>query len=243
MKNLLASRKFHSFLGMAVSGVILVWLLMSQDWGKVMGVLWKVHLWPFIPATIIFFVHMFLRAWRWKYLLPKVEELSIPLLFDCLMIGNLSSFILPLRAGEFIRPYLLTRNTRMSFATTFTSIIVERFFDLSMVLLSFALMVVFVPGIPPLVYQGAFALGALAVAILLFLVVGAFLPFQVSRIACFVLRPFPESIRKRLEHFLEGLLSATSVVRDIRRLFTIIILSIAVWLAIYLCYQIFIALF
>jgi len=138
---------------------------------------------------------------------------------------------------------MLTRKTDIPFSTTFTSIVIERFFDLSLVLLSFALMIVFVPGIPVLVFKGAFALAALAIAILLFLVVGAFLPFQVSRVAGFLLQPLPEFLRKKAEHFLEGLLTATSVVRDPRRLLAIVMLSLAVWSSIYLCYQIFAALF
>lgn len=243
MKSLLASKKIHSFLGIAISGAILIWLLASMDWEKVLEALAEVQLWPFIPATILFLVHMFLRSWRWKYLLPKGEDLPIPLLFDCLMIGNLASYVLPLRAGEFVRPYMLTRKTKISFSTTFTSIVIERFFDLSMVLMSFALMIVFVPGIPDLVYKGAFALGALAIAILLFLVIGAFLPFQVQRVAAFMLQPLPEFLRKKIGHFLEGLLSATAVVRNPRRLLTIVVMSVAVWMSIYICYQVFIALF
>ncbi len=243
MKRVIESKKFHYFTGIAISGAILVWLLASMDWKKVISALAEVQLWPFIPATVLFLGHLFLRAWRWKYLLPGEEKPPIPLLFDCLTTGNLASYVLPLRAGEFVRPYMLTRKTKIAFPTTFTSIVIERFFDLSLVLMSFALMIAFVPGIPAIIYKGAFALGALAIAILLFLITGAFLPFQVQRVAAFVLQPLPEALRKKIERFLDGLLSATAVVRNPRRLAIIIAMSIAVWASIYLCYQVFIALF
>ena len=238
MKNLFISRKFHSLLGMGISGVILAWLLWSMEWGKVHEALSGIYFWPFLPAALVFTGHMLLRALRWRYLLPEGRKIPIAVLFDAFMIGNLATYVLPLRAGEFIRPFILTRKKEIPFSTTFTSIVIERFFDLSVVLLSFAIMIFYVPDVPVLVFQGAFALGVVAAAILLFMIAGALFPHQVMRVARPMFSILPSRIHTRLDHFIEGLLAATVLLRDMRRLAAVIFFSILIWAVNYFFYQI-----
>ena len=111
MKMLLSSKKLHSGLGFLISSVILIWLFARMDWTQVLDALYKVKLWPFIPAIVLFFLNAIFRAWRWRYLLPNGEKIRLKVLYDCLMIGNLASYVLPLRAGEFVRPFMLSRKS------------------------------------------------------------------------------------------------------------------------------------
>ncbi|NMC62138.1 MAG: flippase-like domain-containing protein [SAR324 cluster bacterium] len=243
MKMLLSSKKLHSGLGFLISSVILIWLFARMDWTQVLDALYKVKLWPFIPAIVLFFLNAIFRAWRWRYLLPNGEKIRLKVLYDCLMIGNLASYVLPLRAGEFVRPFMLSRKSGIQFSTTFISIVIERFFDLSLVLLSFALMVLFVPGVPEIVYQGAYALSVIAIAILIFMIIGSFFPETVMRVSMFFISILPRSLHERMEKFIRGLLTGGAVLRQGKRLVILILLSLLVWLFIYIFYQVLIALF
>ncbi len=63
------------------------------------------------------------------------------------MIGFAASAVLPARAGEVIRPYLLARREGLSATATFATIIVERILDLVAVLMLLATFLIwFDPG-------------------------------------------------------------------------------------------------
>ena len=83
-----------------------------------------------------------LRAFRWQYLLLP---LGTPHFMACLkttVIGFAASTLLPARAGEVIRPYLLAKREGFSPTATFASIVIERLLDLLAVLFLFASFVV-----------------------------------------------------------------------------------------------------
>ena len=58
--------------------------------------------------------------------------------FRTTVIGFAGSFLLPARAGEVIRPYLLARREGLNATAAFATIILERLLDLITVLLLFA---------------------------------------------------------------------------------------------------------
>ena len=58
-------------------------------------------------------------------------------------MGFAANTVLPLRAGEMVRPYLLARREGLSVPATITTIILERLLDLMTVLVFLGLFVVF----------------------------------------------------------------------------------------------------
>ena len=70
---------------------------------------------------------------------PRPTRFSIA--FRATVIGFAASFLLPARAGEVIRPFVLARREGLSAPAAFATIILERLLDLLVVLLLFALFV------------------------------------------------------------------------------------------------------
>src|SRR5438874_4458007 len=62
-----------------------------------------------IGATVLTYV---LRAFRWQYLLAPIGHARFSTAFETTTIGFAASFLLPARAGEVLRPYLLARRER-----------------------------------------------------------------------------------------------------------------------------------
>src|SRR5215217_6992856 len=54
-----------------------------------------------------------LRALRWQYLLAPIGPTHFSTAFRTTVIGFAASFLLPARAGEVLRPYLLARRERL----------------------------------------------------------------------------------------------------------------------------------
>ena len=85
----------------------------------------------------------YLRALRWRYFLnPLKKDIKMEILFSSMMIGYMMNSIIP-RAGEVYRPVLLANKEKISRASAFGTILVERVFDILSLLISFGICMVF----------------------------------------------------------------------------------------------------
>lgn len=219
-----------------VSLVALFIAFRGVEFNKLWITLASLSVWPLIPLTLFLAVHLVIRSLRWRYLLPESEESqpTIRALFDSMMLGAFASFILPLRAGEFVRPLVLTKWSRYSFSTAFVSVVIERFFDLSAVLLTFAMIVPFLPHVPGEAVKGAYALGVVALGLMAFLACSALFPgfirSTVEQMAAFL----PEKPQRLLVAFVRDLIDGASVVKTPKRLLVVVVLTAVVWATAYL---------
>ena len=175
-----------------------------------------------------------LRSLRWGLILRPVGRASASKLIGCTAAGFATSTILPARAGEVVRPLLLTARTGLPAAATLASILTERLLDGATVLVLFAAGVGFAPR--------AFNPANLAVLRDAVIVTSAFLAgavalvwFLLRRRAATVTRLtrlLPERFRTRAESFLNHLLDGLEVLRRPVRLAEIAAWSLALWLLI-----------
>ncbi|MFN0098050.1 MAG: YbhN family protein [Gemmatimonadaceae bacterium] len=123
-------------LGIALSALLL-WYLLRDHFGDVVGVLRTSDrmLWLLTAAaaTTIFP----LRARRWQAILaPLAGRLPFGPLWRATAIGMMVNNVFPLRAGEFARAFVLSRERKeVPFAAGFASLAVDRLFDGVVVLL------------------------------------------------------------------------------------------------------------
>jgi uncharacterized protein (TIRG00374 family) len=232
-------------IGCLISGVMLYLVFKDLDTETLKRNLSVMRWWPLVPFVALFMLHYVLRSWRWRFLLPTPlgERPSLRKLFDALIIGNVASFVLPFRLGEFVRPFVLSRWTDYRFASSFVSVVIERFFDLSAVLISFAVIAPRLPDFPGWAIAGVYSLGGIAACLLLFLICGALLPSLLREVISFCVRPLPASIGAPLESFLFDLLDGAAVIRTPRRVASILGLTGAVWLSTFLQFHVMLYLF
>lgn len=89
-------------------------------------------------AVVLTVVTYIVRAERWQYLLEPLGHTRFWVAFRTTVIGFAASAVLPARAGEVLRPYLLARQEGLSATSAFATIVVERVLDLVAVLLLLA---------------------------------------------------------------------------------------------------------
>jgi uncharacterized protein (TIRG00374 family) len=180
-----------------------------------------------------------LRALRWQYLLAPIGTTRFANAFRTTVIGFAASFLLPARAGEVIRPYLLARRERLPATAAFATVILERLLDLVTVLLLF---VVFVATLEPggvmepsqlaRVKLGGQIAGAAAAAALAVLFVLAGHPERLGRLALRVERMLPDRLARALARFVESFAQGLAVMRQPRRLLVALALSVPLWMSI-----------
>ncbi len=117
------------WIGIAISVVFLYLALRGQDFSA----LWKAmreasYAW-LIPAILCYFVGVVIRTYRWHILLRSTRDIPMRRLWPVIVIGYMANNILPLRAGELVRTYVLSEREKVSRSATLATIVVERVFD------------------------------------------------------------------------------------------------------------------
>ena len=82
-----------------------------------------------IPGTAVLFVAICARCVRWSVLMRPVAPMSPQRLFPYAIIGYMANNLLPARAGEVVRAFVLGDRENVSRMGTFGTIAVERLFD------------------------------------------------------------------------------------------------------------------
>jgi uncharacterized protein (TIRG00374 family) len=138
---------FRTLLAVVLS-VGLVWVfLRNADLGQVWEAIGGARLDLVAVAVLITILTHIVRAERWQYLLEPLGRTRFAVAFRATVIGFAVSAVLPARAGEVLRPYLLARQEGLSATATFATIVIERVLDLMGVLALLAVyLVAFDPG-------------------------------------------------------------------------------------------------
>jgi glycosyltransferase 2 family protein len=179
------------------------------------------------------------RAIRWQYLLNPIGPTRFRTVFRAGVIGFAALALLPARAGDLLRPYLVAKQENLPFSAAFATIVMERVLDLITVLV---LMAVYVWGfadraeIPPHLLgpiQVSAALGGAASVVLI--AMSWILASHPERIGAMVLvlgRVLPKRIAIRLSEIASAFSAGFAVARSPRGMFLSLVWSFPLWIAI-----------
>jgi uncharacterized protein (TIRG00374 family) len=89
-----------------------------------------VHYWRFVAMAVTFdIVTYLLQGMRWSLLLASVGRLSSMRATRAIYAGLFVNELVPLRFGEVVRAFLVSRWLSLQFVSVLPSMIVERFLD------------------------------------------------------------------------------------------------------------------
>lgn len=123
--------------------IVLLWFSFRDvEWAEFMKGL-KSCRWEFIALSMLAGAFAFwLRGLRWRQLLlpmdPQTDRITT---FNGINIGNISNFVLP-RIGEFVRCGVITRRTSISYDKVLGTVVLERGWELLVMLMMLAVVVV-----------------------------------------------------------------------------------------------------
>jgi uncharacterized protein (TIRG00374 family) len=193
-----------------------------------------------VLALIATFGTYVIRAWRWQSMLAPLGPTRFSTALRTTIIGYAASAVLPARAGEVLRPYLLARSEHLNATAAFATIIIERLIDLATVLVLFGVFVFFVPdgtlsGDPDQFahvkfWGGLASAGAVVGMIVLFALAGH--PERLGRATLRIERVLPSRIATVVARFVETFAQGLAVMRSPVRLLETLALSFPLWLSI-----------
>ncbi len=230
-------KKWQFWVGVLIS-VFFVWIsLRGLRLGEFWDVIKQANYWWILPGIAVYFVAVWVRAWRWHYLLKPIKAIPTHTMFPITAIGYMGNNIYPARAGEVLRAVILKRREGVPVSASLATIIVERIFD-GVVMLAFVFINLpelarltsasgFVGNIQQVAVYGTAAFTA---ALIIFLLAAMF-PVITAQIGTwFIERFLPLRFRQNvtgiMHKFLDGLASLRSPLNILMVFFT----SVIIWL-------------
>ncbi len=137
-------RKLRVILGFLISACFLYLALRGQDLDAVRDAFRQVNYWYLLPAVLLYFAGLCVRAVRWRLLLKPVADVSSRDLLQVNAVGLMANNVLPLRTGEVVRAYALSKRAPVTKSAALATIAVERIFDGMTMLLFISVSMVFV---------------------------------------------------------------------------------------------------
>lgn len=223
-------RTIQLLVGLAVSAFFIYLILPSLHLPDVLDSLRTAEYGWLLPGVGVYFVGLWVRAWRWHFTLRHLKPIPVAKLYPLVCIGYFGNNIYPLRAGEVIRSYVLRRRHGIAITSSLATVLIERVFDGLTMLLFVFLALPFAP--MPAQYRNLVIL--LTLAMLAATAVFVWMAARPRRVALvygwLATRLLPQRFRTRtddlVERFMAGLVSLGRG-RDVLMIFAT---SIVIWL-------------
>lgn len=107
----------------------LVWTLHDAKLGELKDDLATMNWWWLGVAVIADVSVYFWQAVRWRQVLRPVEKVTFRHAVSAIYVGLFANELLPFRAGEILRCYLISRWSKLPFSVAISSFVIERIFD------------------------------------------------------------------------------------------------------------------
>jgi uncharacterized protein (TIRG00374 family) len=226
-------------IGLAVSVALLAWVLHRINLHEVWQYARAANAWLLLATVTMATATFPVRAIRWRLILRDIDGHRFPLLplWHATAVGFMANNLLPARAGEVARAYVVTRQLPVRFTTALASIGVERVFD-GLVMLGLMAVAIAAPSFPAnaLVGGRSFAAvattGALVFGAILFLallVVHRPAPW-LSLFDRMARRLLPVGAAARVMHAAEGIVAGLTVLKSPTRFAGVVGWSLVLWL-------------
>jgi len=226
----------HTVLVAVATLALLVFLFWQADLGGIWRALLSADPGLLSIAVAVMAVTYIIRTFRWQRLLAPIEPVGFVPVLRAVIVGFATIALLPARAGELIRPWMLSRETKISASAAFATIIVERLFDLVAVLSLFTLWRLLpappgaaeIDGVTPAAILAAIAgAGALGATFLL-----AGHAERAGTFATFLSRSLPARAAVIITGFVEKFARGLAIMRRPGALVVALLLSLALWTSI-----------
>ncbi len=231
-------KRWQFWLGVLISALFL-WLALR---GLNLAAFWTAvrsarYAW-ILPGVAVYLLGLWVRAWRWHYLLRPVQKIPCRETFPITCIGYMGNNIYPARAGEVLRAVILKRRRGVPVSASLATIIVERIFD-GVVMLAFVFLNL--PELTSLATADSgfvgnlhdltmFGVGIFFGMLGLFLLAAMFPRFTAGMGRWLIQRLIPARWRTQAGGILERFLAGLASLRSPLNVFMVFLTSLAIWL-------------
>ncbi|MBF0449222.1 MAG: flippase-like domain-containing protein [Candidatus Magnetomorum sp.] len=137
--------KYISFIiGLVLSGAALYLTLINVPLHTLWEYFFSIQFrWVFISIGINY-ISFLIRAYRWQQIVKEIQPISFCAAYHPTAIAFMINCILPGRVGELARPAILYQKKRVPLSGGLSTIVTERLFDITILILLYALVFIYV---------------------------------------------------------------------------------------------------
>ena len=230
-------KRWQFWLGILISVVFMYFALQGLHLADVWDQLKNASYIWILPGIAVYFIGVWIRAWRWHYLLRPIKKIPVRTMFPIVTIGYMGNNIYPARAGEVLRAVVLKRREGVPVSASLATIIVERVFD-GVVMLAFVFLNLpelakltqdsgFVGDIQTLALWGT---AAFVGALLVFLLAAMFPVTAENWITKFINIFVPQKLREKLLPLVNKFMTGLESLRSPKDALMIFFTSAIIWL-------------
>ncbi|RJQ49215.1 MAG: UPF0104 family protein [Nitrospiraceae bacterium] len=233
-------KSLHLFIGLVIIVLSLYYAFKGVKLSELSHALMSVQYVYLVPATALIVISYVLRAMRWRYLVRPIKDVKTSALISPLMVGFMSN-MLPARAGEFIRAFLLSKKERISFSSSFATIFIERLFDLIVLLFLIIWVLLFMPeafspknqGSEYMIIDKIKIFGVFIFLLCLFIILfSALLQFKnhwAMNLVGICVKPLPQKWKEKIYELVNSFTEGLNIIRDRNGFIATVFLSFLIW--------------
>ncbi len=230
-------KRWQFWFGVAISIIFIVVALrglrLDQFWSAVQSA----NYWWLVPGVAVYFVAVWVRAWRWHFLLRPIKNIRTVRVFPITAIGYMGNNIYPARAGEVLRAVLLKRTEGVAVSASLATIVIERIFD-GVVMLGFVFLNL--PELAKLTSNSGFVgniqqvavigTAIFAGALVIFLLAAMFPEVSIRAGETVINHVLPERTRPSITGLMHRFLDGLASLRSPLNILMVFVTSVIIWL-------------
>lgn len=116
--------------GLLLAALLLYWVFHDKDPQALKGALMRASFWALALGAAVNFAHNLFRVLRWRRLLEPVRK-DVPLrpMFAAVVLGYMTTLLVPGRVGEVVRPALLSARENLPLGPCLGTVVADRLLD------------------------------------------------------------------------------------------------------------------
>jgi uncharacterized protein (TIRG00374 family) len=230
-------KRWQLWVGIIISAVLLFLALRGLKLDEVWESIKTARYIWLLPGIAIYFMGVWVRSWRWHYMLRPLKKIPTRTMFPIVTIGYMGNNIYPARAGEILRAVILKQREDVPVSASLATVIVERVFD-GVVMLAFVFLnlgelakLTTDSGIIGNIQQVAFWGAIVFITALLVFLLAAMFPQYTQKIAdWFIQRFMPVRLREKTSQIASRFLTGLESLRSPQEALMIFFTSVIIWL-------------
>lgn len=215
-------------IGILISIIFIYFSFHGVSFEKILKVFQNLRYIFLIPSIILLLSITILRSLRLGVMLSTMEKIHQRTLLPITCVGFMGIALVPMRIGELIRPYLVSKESQISFSSALATIFVERMID-SLTIILILFLIIFTSPLPEWIVRTGYGFLAVFVFFLFFV---CFLYFN-TKFSLQLLRSLTKILPLKLVAKVEGMISSFTeglkIIGSPVRLGYTILLSFVIW--------------
>ncbi|MCF7794252.1 MAG: flippase-like domain-containing protein [Candidatus Cloacimonetes bacterium] len=205
--------KFNWLGGILLGIIFLIAWLRIVNWQEFLSYFHKFDLKYVLFFSGFYVLAYIFRSLRWRIILMPIYKMKILESFFLFMSGMLVNYLIPVRAGEFVKSIILKKKHNVRISASLPSVFIDKITDLFPIILIMIL-------IPLIAVELNTTLKiVILVLFVIFLAFIAFLFFAVNhrpkaiKILHFILKIIPKNFREKFEDFFENFVDGMAIMK------------------------------